>query len=358
MSTALAPIPRVAPLQPAEYHPLAPVHVVALPTDRHPALVYLARLGPSSRRTMAGALDTMAGLLLHDAAHDTLPWQNVRYQHTQALRAALAERYAVATANRHLAALRGVLEEARALRLLDADSYDQAVRVKNVKGSTLPAGREISAGEIRALFRACAEDPSAAGARDAALLALLYGALLRRSEAVALDLADYNLETGAVRVLRGKGNKDRITYVEGGARDAVEAWIGWRGRNPGPLVLPVSQTGVIGRDRITDQALYKRVAKRAREAGVREISPHDFRRTSIGDLLDADADISAVQQLAGHSSVTTTQRYDRRGERAKRRAAGMLHTPYQTPRQVDTFDADEEDALSLHKRSRSLFEGA
>ena len=83
---------------------------MTLPSDRHPALVYLARLAPSSRRSQRGALDTMAAILTQ-GQHDALSmrWETLQYQHTAALRAALAERYAPATANRHLAALRGVL---------------------------------------------------------------------------------------------------------------------------------------------------------------------------------------------------------------------------------------------------------
>jgi site-specific recombinase XerD len=79
---------------------------------------------------------------------------------------------------------------------------------------------------------------------------------------------------------------------------------------------------------MTNQAIYNLLAKRAELAGVKEFSPHDMRRTFVSDLLDAGADITTVAKMAGHSSVTTTARYDRRGEQAKQKAAGLLHIAY------------------------------
>ena len=74
--------------------------------DRHPVAVYLARLAPGSRRSQKAALETMASLLTGGRIGiEELPWHRLGYQHTQALRAALAERFSPATANRHLAAL-------------------------------------------------------------------------------------------------------------------------------------------------------------------------------------------------------------------------------------------------------------
>ena len=313
--------------------------------DRHPALVYLAALGSTaSRRTMRQALDVIAATLTGGrATHLTLPWHLLRYQHTTAVRSALAERFPPAGANHKLAALRGVLKEAWRLGYVDAETYHRAIDLAPVRGGdAVPAGRALTPGELRALLEACAADPSPAGVRDAAILALLYGAGLRRAEAVRLDVDHVDLATGALTV-HGKGRKRRRAYARGAAAEVLRAWGARReaatGGAPGRLLLPVSQTGQVVTTRqrpgglpepaaMTEYAVYLRLKKRAKEAGVRPFTPHDCRRTFIGDLLDAGADISTVQQLAGHASVTTTARYDRRGDRTKRDAADLLHFPH------------------------------
>ena len=305
------------------------VLIEALPVDQNPAAVYLASLALGSRRSMRTALDLIATLVTSGrCGATTLDWGAMRFQHTAAIRSALAERYAPASANHRLAALRGVLKAAWNLGQMPTEEYHRAVNLPPVRGESLPRGRALSPGELRMLFHICAHDTKAAGARDAALLALLYGIGLRRSEAVALDLKDYDVETGTLTVRSGKGNKARVGYASRGAKAALEKWLFLRGDVEGPLLMPVLKSGRIVFRRLTDQAVLSVLLKRAKQGGVKHLSPHDLRRTFISDLLDAGADISTVQKMAGHANVTTTTRYDRRGEVAKQKASELLHVPY------------------------------
>ena len=319
----------------AQFDPgLLPIPTPQQPrADQHPARAYLASLAQGSRPAMRGSLQVIAELLTSGrCSWETMPWHMLRVQHTQGIRSELADRYAASTSNKMLAALRGVLRAAWELGQIDTEPYQRAVSVRAVRGETVPRGRSISKGELRALFASCLQDRSLIGARDAALLAVLYGSGLRRAEAAALDVGDYNPEAGSLHVRVGKGNKERVCYTATGERQLLEAWLHARSEagalaDRGALFLPVLKGGKIRLRHLDARTVLDIAQKRARKAGVKHLSPHDFRRTMIGDLLDAGADISTVQQLAGHAQVTTTARYDRRGEAAKARAAELLHIP-------------------------------
>ena len=301
------------------------------PLDENPASVYLAgKPSAVGRRGLERALNRAAEILTAGLTIDALAvdWPRIRYQHVSALRSRLIEDGAKpATINHLLSALRGVAREAFNLEQIDADTLTRIVNVKNVPASTLPVGRHVDVGDVRRLFLFCEDTP--VGARDAAMLALLYGCGLRRSEVVTVQLDDYH--DGAVTVRRGKGRKERIVYPPTGARDAVDAWLARRGFWPGALLVPVAKGGKIQHRGMTAHAVMQRLRYLAKRAGIKQFSPHDLRRSFVGEMLDAGADISSVQQLAGHANVQTTQRYDRRPEEAKRRAAELMHVPYMAP---------------------------
>lgn len=83
--------------------------------------------------------------------------------------------------------------------------------------------------------------------------------------------------------------------------------------------------------RLTAKAIAYLAQARAVDAGVSHLTPHDFRRSGISDMLDQGVDLATVQRYAGHSSPRTTVRYDRRGERTKKDAASRLHVPFVPP---------------------------
>jgi len=245
------------------------------------AAAYLAQLGEGSRRTMNEALSKMARWL-SNGQYDlhALPWHTLRIEHTAPLHARLKASLAPATANKHLAALRGVLKQAVQFELLSPVAYQRAIDLPPVRGASPRNPNRLGALELEKLARACANDPGPAGARDEALLALLYAASLRRSEAVALELGDYELTTGILLIRSGTKSSDRRFIAGGATQRALERWLVIRGREPGPLFNPVNKAGRIDRRRLSQQAIYIACQKRASEAGLARTSPEDLRRAN------------------------------------------------------------------------------
>ena len=297
-----------------------------------PLQAYLNSLAPASRVAVTKRLRAVARVIgVPDAT--MLPWPQLRFHHVEHIRSRLLEEQAApATVNLTLAVLRGISRYARNFGLMTAEDYDRIRDVKLARGERLPAGRSIPSGELVALVEACAADPTVAGTRDAAILAVLYIGGVRRAELAALDLADYTADPPGLRIRHGKGNKERLLPLTGAASAALDAWVARRGKGPGALFVPLTKGGGLGQGHVTSDAIYKVLVKRAKEAHIAHLSPHDFRRTFVGDLLDAGVDLSTVQQLAGHASVTTTARYDRRGEATRRKAVEALRFPVPRPR--------------------------
>ena len=301
----------------------------AWPLAENPLAIYLASLSPSGRRSIAGRLKYVSNLLGYDNP-EIVPWHELRFQHVAAIRTKIQESgKAPATVNATIYALRGVARASFNLGQMTADDYQRLRDVRPIKADRLPAGRSLTSGEISAMINTCMDDDSPSGVRDAALIAVMYCAGLRRAEAVSLRLGNSAItgDKGELRV-KGKGNKERLVYVDNGATEALKDWLSIRGNEPGPLFLPVNKGGKVGTQKMTEQAIYNMLRRRAEQAKVKSFSPHDLRRSFVSDLLDAGADITTVQKLAGHANIQTTAKYDRRGEEAKRKAVSLLHVPY------------------------------
>ena len=142
-----------------------------------------------------------------------------------------------------------------------------------------------------------------AGLRDRALLELLYATGLRVAECCGLDLDDLDRQQGSVRVM-GKGGKERVVPAGDVALQALDAWLTVRGEGRGPLF-----TNPRG-GRLSTRGVHRIVKSRARAAGIeRRVTPHTFRHSFATHMLGEGADLRLIQELLGHSRLSTTQRY-------------------------------------------------
>jgi integrase/recombinase XerC len=141
--------------------------------------------------------------------------------------------------------------------------------------------------------------------RDRAILELLYSSGVRVSELVGLNLNQLDSDLGIARVM-GKGRKERIVPVGVKAIEALKAYLEERGMSRGDDPIFVNSFG----GRLTTRSVGRLIKKYTRHSGIfRKVSPHSLRHTFATHLLDAGADIREIQEMLGHSSLSTTQRY-------------------------------------------------
>lgn len=141
--------------------------------------------------------------------------------------------------------------------------------------------------------------------RDRAILETLYGSGLRVSELTGLNMEDLNLREGIIRA-RGKGKKERIVPIGHKAIEALKRYISERtGIAINTSALFINRRG----ERLTARTVHRIVIKYARLMGISGIGPHTLRHTFATHLLEAGADLRVIQELLGHASLSTTQRY-------------------------------------------------
>jgi len=305
----------------------------------NPVDTYLSGKSPATKRMVISHMNKVAILFGYPDYKHT-PWSSMRFIHVSDLTDILKDqKYAHTTINAIISAVRGTAKAAMLMNMMSYEDYGRLISVDMVKGFRLPTGRMLSQGEIQALVDACLNDyikpgsknagdkRSPASYRDLAILGMLFVGGLRRAEVADLDVEDIDMNSKEVRVI-GKGNKERIIFLDEGTIVSLKNWLKLRGDFDGSLFYAVNRGGNIVAGRLSDQAIYNMVKKRQRLAGITSsISPHDFRKTFISTILDRTGDLSAAQILAGHSDPKTTASYDRRKHEDIRKVAGCLHLP-------------------------------
>ena len=307
--------------------PVTPlVNVSPLHDVQAPVVLYLERLAPSSRQTMRYVLQDAADRLgVEDVTIDEFPWHQLQPGHITALVAALrADGYAPNTSSLYVNAIRGVMNQAWQQSLITQDHLLKIRAVKAGGGTRLSKGRNLRRTLIRELMDVCAADPRPQGLRDAAIIAILYGSGMRKSESVNLELSQINVAERSLQVM-GKGNKELIKFAPAWAFEKLEAWLAFRRAHLPEgvddddfLFNRIRRGNHITRERITKHAIYYIAKQRGKQVGV-NIMPHDFRRSFITRVIE-EYDVSIAQKLAHHANIATTVSYDMRDDNERRNA--------------------------------------
>ena len=242
-----------------------------------------------------------------------LAWHRIKAGDVDRIREVVVAKYAPGTGNHMLITLRKVLWFCWRDRLLSYEDYLRHAAVDSIRGEAPTRGRALGELELERLYGVCGADRTPAGARDGAAIALAHAAGLRCAEVVGLDMADIlDPATGEILV-RGKGGTVSGASL-GAAAVWLQAWLAIRGDEAGPVLLHVLARGRIVRHRLSPPAVFGILAKRAKQAGIKDVSPHCLRKTFATSLFRAGFDHVMVMRSLRHRDIRSVRIYDRRTE--------------------------------------------
>jgi integrase/recombinase XerC len=267
-------------------------------------LTYERNVSPNTVTAYREDLESFTGFLCNDyltMARDQLDLRRVDQLAVRAYLAHLARRkLSRSSIARHLSAMRSFFKYLMREAVVDANPARAVATPKREKH--LPSVMQPS--DVALLI----EQPDTStplGLRDRAFLELLYASGLRIAELVGIDIDDVELRARLVKV-RGKGAKERIVPFGSKAEEAVRAWLAAREAPPEEEALFVNYRG----ERITARSVRRLFDGYVRAAALRAgISPHTMRHSFATHLLNAGADLRTIQELLGHASLSTTQKY-------------------------------------------------
>lgn len=288
--------------------------------------IYLDSLAPTGRKSMKTLLHQCASILGHQKLIERFDWSTLTFEKVHLIRSAFTESgYAVNSINLALAGLKGIAKTAFNLGQIDADTMLRINSVKSLKGNAIRTGRRLSTAEITKLLASCQTIPCpAVRSRDRAILLVGIGAGLRCSEICSLNLSDIDFKNGILTVKEGKGRKHRQIYLASDIVQALNEWKHYRNGSSDVLFSKIIKSGKVTDSRLSSSGLDYMLTSLQALSGVEKFTPHDLRRTFITQLLEKGVDINTVRQLAGHSDVSTTTRYDKRDmEWQKEASRGM-----------------------------------
>lgn len=292
------------------------------------------RHNPESQRAMVGALRRLAVTFSRGRYDETtFPWELlVDDDLTATLCSTVAAGYARATAVKDASALRVMLGCCQRVGLLTYEELQHARSIEVSWGAHRPpAGQYLSEDDVARIVRACGNATAGANTRirDAALVMVLASSAARGDEVTGVLVEHTDLAASRLWLHRTKSGLPRDAWLHPEAVHAVDRWLDVRGREAGPLFVPLSRTGrpLVHHGELSVRQARKIVGLRAAEAGIDGVTLHDLRRFVITTLLERGVDLALVAKVVGHKNPTTTAGYDRRPARQQRDAVARLHLP-------------------------------
>jgi len=217
--------------------------------------------------------------------------------------------YAPSTINQRLSAIRKLAIEAADNGLMDAQLANGVARVKGVKSSGVRTGNWLTKDQAQRLLDV-PDITTLKGLRDRAILAVMLGAGLRRSEVAALTFEHIQQREGrwVIVDLIGKGKRVRTVPIPSWAKQAIDEWTQTAGISEGRIFRAVNKGDRLAGESLTSQAVQDVVKAYAKQCGF-ELAAHDLRRTFAKLARKGGADLMQIQLTLGHASVKTTERY-------------------------------------------------
>ena len=215
-----------------------------------------------------------------------------------------------ATINLHLSAIRRLADESAESGWLSPELAIGIRRVKGVNRLGRKMGNWLTRNEAQELVNA-ASKANLRGWRDGAMVGLLLGCGLRRSEVVSLNLDQLQSREGhwVIVNLIGKGARIRTVPVPWWAKELVDAWLRHSGVSDGKVFRQVLKGGMLQPSGVTANVVWYAVKRCAEQAGLNNLAPHDLRRTCARLCHSSGGELEQIQFLLGHASVQTTERY-------------------------------------------------
>jgi integrase len=209
-----------------------------------------------------------------------------------------------------MSAIRKLASEAADNGLIAPELAAGISRVKSVKSTGIRVGNWLSLRQAQALLSA-PDVATVKGLRDRAILAVLLGCGLRRSEVSALTFAHVQQRDGrwCIVDLKGKHGRIRTMPMPTWVKVGIDAWTAAAGIADGYVFRHVNRADVVAGERLGEKVVWQMLQRYAEAVGVPGIAPHDLRRTCAKLCRAAGGELEQIQLLLGHASVQTTERY-------------------------------------------------